>query len=135
VNIVILGCGRVGALAATRLSESHDVMVVDWKPSSFDRLPADYAGDTLQCNGIDVDCLREAGVERADAFLALTDNDNRNLMAAQLAMTLGVGRSIARVYDAQRGIIFSEMGLSIVSPTVSGAQRLFELVVRDAEET
>jgi trk system potassium uptake protein TrkA len=135
VNIVILGCGRVGALAATRLSESHDLTVIDWNPSSFDRLPSEYAGDTLLCNGIDVDCLREAGVEGADAFLALTDNDNRNLMAAQIAMRLGAGRSIARVYDAQRGVIFSEMGLSIVSPTVSGAQRLFELVLRDEEET
>lgn len=134
MKVVILGCGRVGARIAKTLSSSHDVTVVDWSRSAFERLGSEFPGKVVQCNGIDVDCLRQAGVDGADIFFALTDNDNRNLMSAQIAQQRGVRQSVARVYDAERGKIFSEMGLSVVSPTIRGAQRLFDLVVGEREE-
>jgi trk system potassium uptake protein TrkA len=129
VNVLIVGCGRVGARVATALSESHQVAVVDWKTSAFDRLGPDFAGETIVGNGIDVDVLRDAGVEEADLFLALTDGDNRNLMAGQIASHLKVSKVIVRVYDPVRAEIFSKLGMITVSPTVTGSERLFDLVV------
>lgn len=132
MNIVILGCGRVGARVANALSPKHQVTIVDWSSGAFDRLPAEFGGDTLLGNGIDADVLREAGAGDADVFLALTDGDNRNLMAAQIAAQLGAGRVLVRVYDPVRAEIYARMGLETVSPTVFGAQRLFESVMQNA---
>src|SRR4051795_11602210 len=100
--VVILGCGRVGAAIAASLDGAHDVTVIDWNARSFSRLPDTFSGDTILGNGIDIDLLRTAGVARADAFLAVTDGDNRNLMAAQVARQLGAHQAVARVYDAER---------------------------------
>jgi trk system potassium uptake protein TrkA len=129
MRVVVLGCGRVGALVAGRLSARHEVTVVDWNPGSFARLPNTYEGGTLVCNGIDADCLRAAGTADADVFLALTDGDNRNLMASQIAKQLGARKVVARVYDAERSRIFAEMGLNTISPTILGAERLFQMAV------
>lgn len=129
MNVVIVGCGRVGARLATDLSSSNRVIVVDWNQASFDRLGSGYAGDTFVGNGIDVDVLRAAGTVKADLFMALTDGDNRNLMAAQIAHQLGVPSVLARVYDPVRSDIFQQMGVITVSPTVKGAERLFNMVV------
>ena len=134
MKIVILGCGRVGARLASALSASHHVTVIDWNASAFDRLGASFTGETLAGNGIDIDVLRAGEVEKADIFLALTDGDNRNLMAAQIADYLGVPKVLARVYDAERSIIFEQSGLTTVSPTIYGAARLYNMVVREREE-
>jgi trk system potassium uptake protein len=134
VNILVLGCGRVGARVANNLSSRHQVTVVDWNSNAFDRLGAGFSGDTLVGNGIDVDVLREAGASASDLFLALTDGDNRNLMAAQIARQIGARRVLARVYDPVRAEIFARMGLDTISPTVVGAQRLFESVMNSGEE-
>jgi trk system potassium uptake protein len=107
-------------------------MVVDQSQPAFDRLGSAYSGETLVCNGIDVDCLRRAGTEHADLFMALTDGDNRNLMAAQIARQLGVRTVLARVYDAVRAEIFKGMGVITVSPTIKGAERLFHMVLNDS---
>lgn len=128
-----MGCGRVGARVAQRLGETHDVVVIDWNQDAFDRLGPDYIGETLVGNGIDVDVLRSTDVGGADVFLALTDGDNRNLMAAQIARSLGAQKVLARVYDATRSSIFGEMGLITFSPTVYGARRLFEMVTNKRE--
>jgi trk system potassium uptake protein TrkA len=112
----------------------HQVTVVDWNADAFRRLPDRYTGDTRICNGIDVDCLRSAGAADADVFLALTDGDNRNLMAAQIAKGIGARQAVARVYDAERSRIFAEMGLITVSPTIIGAERLFRMAVGEGEE-
>jgi trk system potassium uptake protein TrkA len=134
MRIVILGCGRVGALVASRLNTRHDVTVVDWNPASFSRLPDAYNGETMVCNGIDADCLRNAGAAEADVFLALTDGDNRNLMAGQIARQIGARKVLARVYDAERSRIFADMGLETISPTILGAHRLFDMAVGEREE-
>lgn len=128
MHVVILGCGRVGVRVASALSDSHDVTMVDWSSRSFDRLPAEFTGETVLGNGIDVDVLRSAGAEHADLFLALTDNDNLNLMAVQVARSLGTPRVVARVYDPVRAQVFERAAITTVCPTVLGAARLFDLV-------
>lgn len=135
MNIVILGCGRVGARVANTLSTSHDVTVIDWNRASFGRLDQSFAGTTVVGNGIDIDVLRRAGAGEGDVFLALTNGDNRNIMSGQVARLLGAKQVIVRVYDATRAEIFSDAGLRTVSPTVIGADRLFEMVVGHKEGT
>jgi trk system potassium uptake protein len=134
MKAVIIGCGRVGARVASELDADHSVTMIDWNPSSFDRLSSDFGGETIVGNGIDIEVLRLGGVQSSDVFMALTDSDNTNLTAAQIARKIGAERVIARVYDAERSEIYEELGVKAVSPTVYGAQRLFGLVLA-AEDT
>jgi trk system potassium uptake protein TrkA len=134
MKAVIIGCGRVGAYVASELDGEHSVTMIDWNPSSFDRLSPEFGGETIVGNGIDIDVLRSSNVPSSDIFMALTDSDNTNLTAAQIARKIGAERVIARVYDAERSEIYEELGVTAVSPTVYGAQRLFGLVVA-AEDT
>lgn len=135
MKAVIVGCGRVGAFVASELDGEHAVTVIDWSPTAFDRLSNDFGGETIVGNGIDVDVLKLGQAHESDVFMALTDSDNTNLTAAQIAHEMGAGRAIARVYDAQRSEIYEELGLTPVSPTILGAQRLFDLVVGTEEES
>jgi trk system potassium uptake protein TrkA len=134
MKALIVGCGRVGAYVASELDGEHSVTVIDWSPSAFDRLASDFNGETIVGNGIDVEVLKLGQANQSDVFMALTDSDNTNLTAAQIAREMGAGRSIARVYDAERSAIYEELGLTPVSPTVYGAQRLFDLVVGAEED-
>ncbi|HZU12832.1 MAG TPA: TrkA family potassium uptake protein [Chloroflexota bacterium] len=133
MKVVIVGCGRIGAAVAGVLSPRHDVAVVDWNPGSFGRLRPNFEGETVIGNGIDSDTLHEAGVAHADIVLALTDGDNRNLMTAQVARQMGAKDVLARVYDPERAQIFADLGVTTFSPTVIGAQRLFDLTLGDRE--
>ena len=119
MNIVIIGCGRVGAFLAGLLDESgHTVTVVDLEKASFAHLPESYKGNTLLGNGTDMDVLRQAGIESAEAFLALTQGDNRNLMAAQVAKEIfGVRRVIAKVNDPIRANLYRSQGITTFSRT------------------
>ena len=134
MNLVLFGCGRVGARLANQLSKRHQVTIIDWNPAAFNRLSPDYQGVRYIGNGIDIDVLRGAGVEHADAFIAVTNGDNRNLMAAQIAQHMGVNQVIVRVYDAERCEIFEEAGLTTISPTVRGSRRLLSMILGTEEE-
>jgi trk system potassium uptake protein TrkA len=133
VRIVIMGCGRVGAALATRLEhEGHEVVVLDTDPYAFRRLPSDFKGERLVGSGFDHHTLETAGITTADAFLSLTQGDNRNLLAAQMAKHLfGVAIVVARVYDPFRGEIFANLGLRTFSPTNIGAEMAYEALTRD----
>jgi trk/ktr system potassium uptake protein len=123
-----MGCGRVGARLAQMLSTAgHDVTILDVKGSAFSRLGADFSGTTMLGNGIDQEVLRRAGIERADAFVAATQGDNRNIMASQIAQhVFGVKRVVTRIYDPLRSDTFAELGLRAVSPTIIGANKFYE---------
>lgn len=127
MRVLIMGCGRVGAQLATLLDgEGHQVTVLDLDPSAFRRLPASFKGRALVGNGIDIDALHQAGVETMDAFVACSQGDNRNVMAAQIARhKFGVRRVLCRIYDPIRESIYHELGLETISPTTVGA-RLFK---------
>ena len=125
-----MGCGRVGARLAQQLvSVGHEVMVMDMVPSAFERLGRDFPGSTLVGNGIDHDDLVKAGIERADAFAAVTQGDNRNIMAAQIAKhVFKVPRVVTRIYDPIRQDTFKALGLDAISPTVIGAQVFYSML-------
>jgi trk system potassium uptake protein len=126
--IIIVGCGRVGSELAKLLSgEGHNVVVIDRSQASFDRLGSTFNGLTLVGNGFSLDLLRQAGIEKADAFCSVTNGDNTNLISAQVARKIfKVSKVIARVYDPQRANIYTALGLDILSGTI-----LFASMIRD----
>lgn len=119
MKIVIVGCGRVGGLLATEFSaRGHATAAVDNSQRSFRHLPPDFAGQTILGTGIDEDVLRNAGIKEADVFIAVTDDDNTNIMAGQIAQTVyKVPWVIVRIYDPVRADIYRNLGLHIICPT------------------
>jgi len=107
----------------------HEVTILDINPSSFRRLDEDFSGTTMVGNGIDVDVLRRAGIERADAFAAATQGDNRNIMASQVARHIfRVPKVVSRIYDPLRQETFGFLGIEAISPTVMGANAFLSLM-------
>ena len=119
MKFVIVGCGRVGAgLAEAFDNAGHEVVVIDLVTKAFDRLSEEFKGEALRGDGTDEDVLRKAGAEGADVFLALTEGDNRNVMAAQVAMeNLSVGKAIAKINDPVRAAAYAELGIATVCRT------------------
>ena len=130
MKVVIMGCGRVGAqLAALLDSDGHQVSVLDTNDYSFRRLPPDFSGTALLGNGTDEDVLKRASIEEADVFVAVTQGDNRNVMAAQIAKHIfNVPKVICRIYDPLRRELYSTLGLEAFSPTTIFAQMLKEKI-------
>lgn len=119
MKIVILGCGRVGARLAQLMEEDgYQVGIIDADAASFERLPAHFKGETTLGTGIDVDVLKSAGIESADTFAAVTNFDNTNIMACQVAREIfGVKKVLARIYDPGRENLYHHLGLETVCPT------------------
>jgi trk system potassium uptake protein TrkA len=136
MKIVIMGCGRVGARLAGLLDiEGHDVSIIDTDAYSFRRLPPEFGGNALVGNGMDEDSLKEAGIEEANAFISLTQGDNRNIMGAQIAKHIfKVPRVLCRIYDPLRRELFNSLGLEAFSPTTIFAQMLKEKLGAGREE-
>jgi trk system potassium uptake protein TrkA len=128
MRIVIMGCGRVGARLAGLLdTDGHSVSILDTDADSFRKLPATFKGTALVGNGLDQEALRRAGIEEADAFVAVTQGDNRNVMAAQIAKHIfNVPKVICRIYDPLRQELYSTLGLETLGPTTIFAQMLRE---------
>ena len=126
--VIIIGCGRVGSeLAKLLAGEGHNVVIIDQNPVSFERLGDTFNGLTTVGNGFDPNLLKKAGIEKADAFCAVTNGDNTNLVSAQVAKKIfKVPKVIARIYDPQRAHIYSALGLDILSGTI-----LFAAMLRD----
>jgi trk system potassium uptake protein TrkA len=126
VKIIIMGCGRVGAQLASLLdADGHQVTVLDIDAHSFRRLPPSFGGTALVGDGTDEEMLRKAGIVGADAFVAVTQGDNRNVMGAQIAKKIfNVPRVICRIYDPLRKDVYEQLGLEAVSPTTVFAHLL-----------
>src|ERR671933_2324852 len=126
--VIIMGCGRVGARVAQMLTRAgHEVTIMDVTSSAFSRLGPDFKGTTILGDATDQEVLKRAGIERADAFLAATQGDNRNIMASQMAKHLfGVQRVVTRIYDPLRSDTFAALGLQAISPTIIGANSFYE---------
>ena len=131
MNVVIMGCGRVGAQLAALLDEDgHKVTILDIDTYSFRRLPSAFKGTPLVGDGTDDESLKKAGIEEADAFVAVTQGDNRNVMAAQIAKDVfNVPKVVCRIYDPLREELYHTLGLDTISPTKVGAQLLRDKVV------
>ncbi len=119
MNIVIVGCGRVGATMAGDLdAKGHRVTIVDISTRAFERLPATFGGSAVRGDGTDEDTLRRIGAAEADVFLALTEGDNRNVMAAQLATeALEVKQVVAKINDVVRAKAYAELGIATICRT------------------
>jgi trk/ktr system potassium uptake protein len=119
MRVIIVGCGRVGAQTATELDQRGEhVTVVDVDQRAFQRLPTNFGGVTVRGSGTDEDVLREAGAEMADLFMALTEGDNRNALAAQMAKHIfGIPRSLAKVNDPLRAEAYRSLGLETICRT------------------
>jgi len=131
MNVVIMGCGRVGARVASLLDHNgHSVTVIDTRAAAFRRLSFEFKGETLIGTGIDEDVLRRAGIENAHAFIAVTNGDNRNIMAAQVARAIfSVPEVIARIYDPVREDTYRRLGLSTVCPTTTVSALILDQVI------
>lgn len=130
MKIIILGCGRVGIYLAQSLDQAgHDVTIIDRNRESFAKLRSDYGGKMILGTGIDEDVLRKAGIQQADAFIAVTNGDNTNAMAAQIAQhVFHVPHVVARLYDPIREETYRLLGLETVCSTVMGVEKIREMV-------
>ncbi len=137
MNILIVGCGRVGAeLAATLDQSGHDISVIDYDENSFDALPGDFSGFTTVGVPIDRDVLKRAGIASCDALCAVTGSDNMNIMAAQVASEVfGVKKVFARIRDISKGRIFEQMGIHIVCPTSLAVNAACAAIAEDTQQT
>ena len=130
MKVVIMGCSRVGARLAGLLdADGHSVTILDIEEYSFRRLPPNFGGTALTGNGLNAEILKRAGIEEADAFIVVTQGDNRNIMAAQMAKhVFNVPKVVCRIYDSLRQEMYSTLGIEAISPTTIFAQILKEKV-------
>ena len=136
MRIVIIGCGRVGSTVARLLSPTHDVTIVDRTSDSFRRLGTSFKGKRLVGPATDMDVLRKAGVEGADAFIAVTDGDNRNIMASQMAKRVfNVPTVLKRVYDPVRASVFQKHGIHVLCTTSMAAGFFRDIIEGNACDT
>jgi len=135
MNIVILGCGRVGATLATLLENAgHTISIIDSSSDAFQRLDPTFRGEKVTGNGVDEEILRRAHIEQADAFVTVTNGDNRNIMASQIAKEMfHVKNVVCRIYDPLRESTYRELGLHTFCPTTLGANMLFSALTGQKE--
>lgn len=131
MHAIIVGCGRVGVMLAHLLEhDGHQVTVIDKTPAAFRNLGSGFRGRTVTGIGFDRDVLRDAGIERADAFAAVTSGDNSNFVAASVARdTFRVPIVVARIYDPQREQIYRRLGIRTISSTAWGAHKIKRLLL------
>jgi trk system potassium uptake protein TrkA len=120
MRIIIIGCGRVGSGLAIQLAQDgHEVILLDESTEAFRRLPPEFPGQALRGDGTDESVLRRAGADDADWFLALTNCDNRNILAAQLAaQTFGIANVICKINDPVRAQAYATLGVNTVDRTM-----------------
>ena len=130
MNVIVAGCGRVGSQLATLLSvEGHNVVVIDREDASFKRLGSTFNGVTMKGLAFDEDVLEEAGVRECHTFAAVTDLDNTNLMAAEVARHIfDVPHVVARLYNPIRERTYQQLGLDYVCGTTLVAETLLDKI-------
>jgi trk system potassium uptake protein TrkA len=123
MNIIILGCGRVGSTLAKELSlAGHSVSIIDLTSDAFRRLGSKFKGQKIVGTGLDADTLEKAGIRNADVFFAVTQGDNSNIMAAQIAKEVyNIPKVLARIYDPVRSQAYGEMGIITLCTTTLAA--------------
>lgn len=135
MHVVVMGCGRVGSSLALALAgNGHSIAVIDRDESAFRRLGENFPGERVRGIGFDQDVLRKAGIERADAFAAVSSGDNSNIISARVAREMfGVERVVARIYDAKRAAVFERLGIPTVA-TVPWTTERFMTALGDSPE-
>ncbi len=133
--VVIVGCGRVGAMLANRLSSlGTNVVVVDRNEAAFDNLAAEFSGFRVLGEATELATLRQANIQRADCVLAVTPDDNANVMIAQMAgITFGVPKVMARIFDPAREGVYREFGIETVNPTRASVELFLQALQKPPE--
>ncbi|MGI9195499.1 MAG: potassium channel family protein [Candidatus Nanopelagicus sp.] len=137
MHVVIMGCGRVGSTLAVDLEKSgHTVAVIDQNREAFRRLGANFNGRTVAGVGFDRDTLLEAGIEKADAFAAVSNGDNSNILAARVAReTFGVKNVVARIYDPGRAEIYQRLGIPTVATVLWTTDQIMRRLTPDGTKS
>jgi trk system potassium uptake protein TrkA len=130
VKVIIGGCGRVGALLATKFSaEGYDVVVIDKDARAFRRLGKGFSGTTIKGMVFDREALEKAGADRTDAFVAVTSGDNSNVVAATIAREIyRIPKVVARIFDPRRAEIYRRLGIQTASSVSWAANEIISLV-------
>ena len=130
MNALVIGCGRVGSNIALQLDrEGWDVTAVDEKEEALSRLGDNWAGGFVLGHGMDIEVLRRAGIEEADAVVVSTDGDNTNIVIGQVAQKrFGINCVVVRVLDPARADFYATTGLRTVCPTKTAIDTLTEAV-------
>ena len=136
MHYVIMGCGRVGAELTVQLSKAgHTVAVIDKRKEAFERLPPDFHAQTFVGVGFDREILDKAGIREADAFIAVSNGDNSNIVSARIAREhYGVGKVIARIYDPRRADIYERLNIPTVATVRWAAKQIQFLLFHEREE-
>jgi trk system potassium uptake protein TrkA len=136
MHVVIMGCGRVGSELTLQLGKAgHNVVIIDKKPEAFDRLPPGFDARTIVGLGFDRDILEEAGIKEADAFIAVSNGDNSNIVSARVALEhYHVPNVIARIYDPQRAEIYQRLNIPTVATTTWGVKQIMMMLTHPREE-
>jgi trk system potassium uptake protein TrkA len=131
MNVIIVGCGRVGASTAAELARAgHKVVVVDRDPHTFHLLPRNFTGTTVAGIGYDREVLEKAGIAEADALVAVTSGDNTNIVTARVAKeTYRVPDVVSRIYDPRRADIYRRYGIQTFAPTAWSTSKIVEFIV------
>lgn len=137
MRVVVMGCGRVGASLADALCRiGHDVAIIDRDPTAFNRLSPEFTGERVLGMGFDREVLLKAGIERADAFAAVSSGDNSNIISARVAREMfGVQRVVARIYDAKRAAVYERLGIPTVATVPWTTDRLLNTLTHETETT
>lgn len=127
---IIVGCGRLGASLADKLSDQGgSVTVVDKSQDSFRKLDAAYGGLTLVGDATDIATLRAANIQQADVIVSVTNDDNANIMVAQIARELyHIPSVVCRLYDPEREYVYREFGINTICPAILSAQEIGKLL-------
>jgi len=130
MRVIVMGCGRIGSQVSRLLAaQGHEVTVIDHDSNADGRLGPDFKGRIIKGVGFDRSVLTESGIEQADAFVAASSSDNANIVAARIARNVfHVPRVVARLYDPRRAEIYQRLGLTTISSTNWGAERIFQVL-------
>ena len=131
---VIIGCGRLGANLANTLSEEgENVLILDQNKDSFRKLSSSFGGLAVEGDGTELETLKAADVQRADTVIAVTNNDNINIMIAQIAKEcFSVKKVISRLFDPERECVYQELGIDTICPAVLSANEIDKILYRNA---
>lgn len=137
MHVVIMGCGRVGSSLAIELEAAgHTVAIIDQAREAFRRLGPDFKGTTVTGVGFDRDVLREAGIEKAEAFAAVSNGDNSNILAARVAReNFGVKNVVARIYDPGRAEIYQRLGIPTVATVLWATDQILRRVLPEGSRS
>ncbi len=133
MHVVIMGCGRTGSRLARRLErQGHSVAVIDKDPTAFHLLDVEFKGRVVEGIGFDSEVLVEAGIERADAFIAVSSGDNSNIVSSIIAKdTFHVPKVVTRIYDPRRAMIYRRFGIATVAPVQWGVNKIYDQLFRE----